>query len=145
MSNSTITSANSVFTLTIPDVFPTPQLLEGYATDDAFDSEVVDSAEAKMGVDGIMSAGFTPFITKQTVHFQADSDSIQTFQDWLEAMESAQEVFFASASITLPSVGRAYTFNKGALTKAKKLPDGKKVLEPQTFEISWESVSSANI
>lgn len=145
MSNNTITSANAVFTLNIPDVFPTPQLLEGYATDDGFDTEVVDTAEAKMGVDGIMSAGFTPFITKQTIHFQADSPSIQVIDDWLGAMESAQEVFFASASIVLPSVGRAYTFNKGALTKGKKLPDAKKLLEPVTYEISWESVSPANI
>ena len=142
---STITSANSSLVLNAPDVFTTPLNVQGYATDDAFDTEMVDSAEAKMGVDGLMSAGYTPFITKQTVHLQADSPSIQYFDAILEAMEAAQEIFYVSATIVLPSTQRVYTFNKGVMTKAKKLPDAKKLLEPVAYEFSWESVSAANL
>lgn len=141
----TITSANAVYTISIPDVFPVAIVLQGYATDDAFDSENVESAQAQMGVDGKMSAGFTPFITKQTIHFQADSDSIAVFDAWLGAMEAAQEVFFAQASVVLNSTGQSYTFTQGALTGAKKLPDAKKVLQPVSYVISWESVDPANI
>lgn len=143
--SSTITSANSVFTLAIPDVFPTPQNVQGYAADDAFANEPVDAAEAVMGVDGIMSAGFTPFITKLNITLQADSPSIPIFEGWLQAQEAAREVFFANASIVLPSIGRIFTFTKGAMTRTKQLPDAKKILQPVTYEISWESVSIAEL
>lgn len=141
----TITSANSVFTLSIPDIFPIPIVLQGYATDDAFDNENVELAEAKMGVDGNMSAGYTPNVTKMTLHFQADSDSIDIFEQWGGAMKAAQEVFFAQASIVMPSVGRSYTCTQGALTGYKNLPDAKKLLEPPSYTITWESVAPANL
>jgi hypothetical protein len=142
---STITAANSVFTLSIPDVFPTPQQLQGYATDDAFASENVEPAEAMMGVDGLMSAGFTPFPTKITIAFMADSPSIQIMESWLGAMKAAQEVFFADASILLPSVSKAYACTKGALTGAKQFPDAKKVLQAVQYVITWESVVPAPV
>lgn len=141
----TITSANAVFTLSIPDIFPVPITLQGFATDDAFDNENVELAEAKMGVDGRMSAGYTPNPTKMTLHFQADSDSIDIIEQWGGAMKAAQEVFFAQASIVMQSVGRSYTFTQGALTGFKNLPDAKKLLEPVTYTITWESVNPANL
>lgn len=141
----TITSANSVFTLLIPQVFPAPVTLQGYAVDDAFDTETVETAEAIMGVDGRMSAGFTPFITPMSVHLQADSDSIALFDDWLGAMDQAQEVYFAQGTILLPSVGRAYAMTQGVLTNAKRIPDAKKVLQPVVYTIKWEVVVPAPI
>ena len=71
-----ITSANAIYTLIIPDVFPAPQQLQGFATDDAFDTDASDVVEARIGVDGIASYGFTPFLVTQTIHFQSDSPSI---------------------------------------------------------------------
>jgi hypothetical protein len=142
---STITAANSVFTLSIPDVFPTPIQLQGYAADDAFSTEDVEPAEARMGVDGLMSAGYTPFMTKFPIMFQADSPSIIIFDSWLGAMKAAQEVFYADASIYLPSVGKSYTCTKGVLTGAKQLPDVKKLLEPMRYTITWESIIPANV
>lgn len=141
----TITSANSVFTLVIPQVFPAPVTLQGYAVDDAFDTETVETAEAIMGVDGRMSAGFTPFITPMSIHLQADSDSIALFDDWLGAMDQAQEVYFAQGAILLPSVGRAYAMTQGVLTNAKRIPDAKKVLQPVVYMIKWEVVVPAPI
>ena len=140
----TITSANSVFTLSIPDVFPSPVQLEGYAVDDAFDTENVDTAEAQIGVDGRLSAGFTPYLVKQTIHLQADSDSLDVFENWRGAMSAATEVLFASCTILLPSTGRVYVGTKGVLTKAKPLPDAKKVLGPQAYEVTWETLTAAN-
>jgi hypothetical protein len=141
----TITSANSVFTLVVSDVFPVPQTLQGYAVDDAFDNESVEVSEALMGVDGLMSAGYTPYITPMTVHLMADSPSIALFDAWLGAEAAAQEVFFAQASVSMPSVGRGYVFSNGVLTNAKKLPDAKKVLQAVQYTIKWESVNPAQI
>lgn len=137
----TITSANSEFIIRVPDVFAVDQPLQGFATDDAFSSEDVSPAEVKMGVDGVMSGGFTPFPTKMLIHFQADSPSIQTFTDWLQAMEAVRETFIANGVIQLPAVGKIITLTKGILTRAKKIPDVKKLLDPQTFEITWQTVS----
>jgi len=136
----TITAANSEFILTIPLVFAVPQPLDRFATDDAFDTEDVSPTEAKIGVDAQMSAGFTPFLTKQMIHLQADSDAIFVFDNWLQAMEQVREVFFANGSIILPAVGKIITLTKGTLTRAKKLPDVKKLLEPQSYEITWQKV-----
>ena len=145
MAKRTITSANSVFTLVVPDVFPVPQNLQGYAVDDAFDTESVELSEALMGVDGRMSAGYTPCITPMTVHLMADSPSIDLFDAWRGAVTAAQEVFFAQATITLTSVGRSYVLNKGVLTNYKPLSDAKKVLQAVSYTIKWEAVNPAQV
>lgn len=137
---STITSANSVFTLVVLDVFPVPLNIQGYAADDAFTVDSVDASETMMGVDGIMSAGFVPFITPMTISLQADSPSISLFDAWLAAEAAAKEVFFANATITLPSVKKSYVLTKGALKKIKQFPDAKKVLQPVQYGIDWQSV-----
>lgn len=141
----TITSANSSFILTVPGVFPVGVPIQGYAADDAFSVEPFDTAEALMGVDGKMSAGFTPNIKKLTVVLQADSPSIEVFDGWVGAMEQSREVIFGTATITIPSIGKTYNMRKGALTNAKKLPDAKKVLQPVQYVITFESIEPALI
>jgi hypothetical protein len=145
MTTRTITSANSVFTLTVPDVFPIPIQVQGYAADSAFAVDPVDSAETMMGVDGKMSAGFTPFITPMTIELQADSPSVDLFDTWLQAQETQREIFYANAAIVLPSTGRVYTLLKGALKRVKKIPDAKKVLQPVQYSIDWEAVQVAPV
>lgn len=139
----TITSANSVFSLSAPDVSPVPVNLQGYAADEAFDNEDVTVAETIMGVDGKMSAGFTPFITKMPITLQADSPSIAFFEQILGAMKASQEVIFVQATIVEPSVGKAFNCINGVLTRVKQLAGAKKVLQPQNFMIDWEDVEPA--
>ena len=141
MADTTITSANSVFTIVIPGLFPAPVQLQGYASDKAFTTEAIDLAEVQMGVDGRMTAGFVPNPTKQTVTLQADSPSKDIFTALIQAMKTAREVFYISGSIALPSTGEAFTLTRGILTNAKQIPDAQKVLQPVDFQITWESVS----
>lgn len=141
MPQNTITSANSVLTLTVPDLLPVPFKVEGYATDDAFTTEAVDSAETMMGVDGKMSAGYTPFITPMTITLQADSPSIELFDGWLGAQKVAKEIFYAKGALALPSVNKTYVLNKGALKRITQIPAGKKVLQPVVYQVDWESVT----
>ena len=68
---STITSANSIISASIPDVYPAAQQLQGYAVDDAWAAESVEMALAQMGVDGLMSAGF---------------DGLQALSRWQEGL-----------------------------------------------------------
>ena len=141
MDNSTITSANSVFTLVVAGLFPAPVQLRGYASDKAFTTEAVDLAEVQMGVDGRMTAGFVPNPVKQTITLQADSPSKDIFTALIQAMKTAREVFYISGSIALPSTGESFTLTRGILTNAKQIPDAQKVLQPMDFQITWESVS----
>ena len=141
MSDTTITSANSVFTIVIPGLFPAPVQLRGYASDKAFTTEAIDLAEVQMGVDGRMTAGFTPNPTKQTVTLQADSPSKDIFTALIQAMKTAREVFYISGSIALPSTGESFPLTRGILTNTKQIPDAQKVLQPMDFVITWESVN----
>ena len=141
MDNSTITSANSGFTLVVEGLFPAPVQLKGYASDKAFTTEAVDLAEVQMGVDGRMTAGFVPNPVKQTITLQADSPSKDIFTAVIQAMKTAREVFYISGSISLPSTGESFTLTRGILTNAKQIPDAQKVLQPVDYVITWESVN----
>jgi hypothetical protein len=133
----TITSANSKMTLAVPPVVGV-STVQGYATDDAFATETVESAVAVMGVDGRMSHGYTPFITKLRVMLQADSPSISIFETWLSANTAVKDSLEGQMNILLPSVKKTYAFFKCALTRITPLPPAKKTLEPVEYEVSSE-------
>jgi len=134
-----ITSANAVFLLSVQDVFPTPQILQGFATDDAFATGEVDVAEVMKGVDGFMSYGFVPFITHMNIVFQADSPSIpNTMEVWLSAELAVRRKFAANATITLAALGKVYQMVNGVVTRMTPIPPGKKILQPQSYAIAWD-------
>lgn len=136
-----ITSANSEFTLTIPGVFSGPVILQGYAVDDAFDTANVKPAEAKIGVDGRKSSGFTPYLVPMKIHFMADSPSIDIFDQWLGALNAARDDLPASqGSIWSSSLGKAWALTNGTLTESSVVPNAKKLFEAQEYEITWEAV-----
>ena len=143
MANTTITSANSILTMIVPGLFPVPVSIQGYASDDAFMLDALDLAEVSMGVDGKMSAGYVPKEVKQTITLQADSESKDFFAILTQAVKTAREVFYMSATLSLPSTGEAFTFTRGILTSVEQAPTGKKMLQPQKFVITWESVNRA--
>ncbi len=141
-----ITSANSEFTLTIPDVFSGPVILQGYAVDDAFDTSNVKPAEAKQGVDGRKSSGFTPFLTVMKIHLMPDSPAIDIFDQWLGALQAARDDLPASqGSIWAPSLGKAWALSNGTLTEASVVPNAKKLFEAQEYELVWETVQVSNV
>ena len=136
-----ITSANSEFTLTIPGVFSGPVILQGYAVDDAFDTPNVKPAEAKIGVDGRKSSGYTPYLTPMKIHLMPDSPSIDIFDQWLGALNAARDDLPALAgSIWAPSLGKAWALTNGTLTESSVVPNAKKLFEAQEYEITWELV-----
>lgn len=137
----TITSANAQFLLTVVPIFPVPFQIQGFSSDAAFLFDTVDAAETVMGVDGKMSAGFTPFITPQQVTLQADSPSVQLFDDILAAQKLAKELYFLYGTIALPGVKKSYVMTKGALKRITQAPPAGKVLQPQAYQIDWEDVA----
>lgn len=143
MVDRTLTAANSVYMLAVAGLYPVAQQLQGYATDDAFATEAQEIADVQMGVDGIMSAGYVPQPTRQSIMIQADSASGAIFDNWANAMRTAREILRASATIYIPSIGKKYTLTRGVLTSYVPIPGVKKVLQSRTFMITWESVAPA--
>lgn len=141
----TLTVANSSFTLSLPDVFPVPQPIEGYSADDAFDTENVAPSEAVMGVDANLSAGYTPYPVKLKFVLQGDSPSNEVMDTWRQTMDQQRETFFANATIVAPGLGKVFTFTKGSLTGDMPMPQGKKIFQPQTYEITFQNITAAPV
>ncbi len=139
-SNPTITSADSVFTITVAGLFPAPVQLQGYSAEKAWSTDQQELAETLVGVDGLMSAGYVPAKVTQSISLQADSASIAIFEAIATATQQQKDVFFISCSIDLPSVGKSYIGTRGVLKNWKPIPDGAKVLQPQEFSIDWQSL-----
>jgi hypothetical protein len=136
----TLTSANCVFMLSITSLFPAPQQLQGFSAEDIFSTEPVDPVEVLMGVDGLLSGGWTPTPKKQTISLQADSASNLIFDAWQAAQEQVRDAYIASGFITLPSTSTIYTCVRGFLTTFSPTPDAKKILQPRRFGITWQNV-----
>ena len=136
----TITSANSQLTLSVGGVFDPPLNVQGYAVDDAFESEAVQQSETLMGVDGHLSGGKVWIPYKMTIHLQADSPSVAIFDGWRAAQDAVSDVFTANGTITLPSTGMVYNLKNGYLTTATPFPAVKKTLQPVVYEITWQTI-----
>lgn len=145
MVDTTITSANSVLMISVPSLFPAPVQIQGYASDKAFAMDALDIAEVNMGVDGRMTAGFTPNPTKQTISLQADSPSKDIFETIVRSMKQAREIFYINASIALPSTGESFTLTRGVLTSIPQMPTAQKVLQPVDYVITWSEVTRSLI
>lgn len=144
MADTTITSANSIFTLVVSGLFLAPYQLKGYSADAAFATEAIDFAETQMGVDGRMTAGFIYAPTPMTITLQADSPSRgEFFLPLIAASRTLQDIYYMSGTITLPSTGESFTLTRGVLKNGHQIPTAAKVLQPVQFHIDWESVNQA--
>lgn len=139
----TITSVNSVFTLSIAGLYDFPQTLQGYAADDAFAIDPVATAETTMGVDGKLSGGYVPMPKSVHITLQANSASIDIFSNWQQAQDTVRELYIASAIIEIPSLGGVYSFNTGFLKSASLVSDAKKVMQPRKFQIEFQDFAWA--
>lgn len=136
----TLTSANATIFLAVAGLFPTPQQLQGFAADDVFSSEKLNSAELSMGVDGRLSAGFVFVAAKWSVTLQADSESNFIFDQWYQAQQVGRELLPASGIVLLQTLNTKWTMTRGFLTGYTPIPDTKKKIEPRNFEMTWQSI-----
>lgn len=143
MASRDLTNANSVIMLSVQGLYAAPQQLQGYAADDVFETESVDSAETMMGIDGKLSAGFVFVPVDWSMTLQANSDSNDIFDNWYQAQKAAKAPYFANATVFLPSIGKKWAMSNGVLTKFPPMPNGKKILQARKFTIRWEDVSPA--
>ena len=143
MDSTTITSANSVFTISVPGLFPVPVQLQGYSAEKAWNTDQLEIAETQMSVDGRMTAGYVFNSVKQTISLQADSPSKIIFTTIVAASRAARDAYYISGSISLPSTGEVFICTRGVLRSHKPLADAAKVLQPMDFTIEWESIQGS--
>lgn len=141
----TITSTNSSFILRVPGVFFVPQLIQGYAADDAFAQEAFELTETRMGVDGNLSGGYVPSPKKLTVMLMPDSTALDTFILWAQAHVSGKDAIIGGALIALPSISKVFTLGKIFFTNWSGMPSAKKVLEPVSAALTYQDLTSAPI
>lgn len=145
MANDSITSANAILTLTVPGLFAAPEQIRGFAVDDAWATESLSLAEVQMGVDGRMTAGYTPNPTKMKITIQADSPSRRIFETITAAMKSQQEIYYLNGDLTAKSIGKRAAMTRGVLTATQQMPDGGKTLKPVQYEITWERMDVSSL
>jgi hypothetical protein len=133
----TITSANSVYILTIPGVYAVGQQLQGFMADAAFATEAAETSENIMGVDGVMSSGWVPRMYKQTISIMPDSPSSVIFDAWVAAQDAISEIYPAAAILTMTSIGRKFAMNNGVISNYNPIPEARRVLQGRPFTITW--------
>lgn len=140
-----ITGATAIVMFTVPGLFDLPQQLQGFAADDVFGTDPIESVETLMGVDGKLSMGFVYVPIRQQYSLQADSPSVAFFDTWWLAMQQLRDVLPANALVTLPALGKKWTMINGGLTNYKPMGDAKKLVGPQQFAVTWERLVPAPI
>lgn len=140
MSN-TITSADSIYALTVVNLFPSAQTLEGYAADAMFAFGDTEMAVSVRGADGKLSGGFVFGEYLQTITLMPDSPSWPLFETWVLTSVTSKAVFRCNATIIIPATGKKYTLTNGILQRVKAMPDAQRILQAGTFQINWELVT----
>jgi len=135
----TLTNANSVLMLGVNSLFNIPIKIEGYAADDSFATADAESGETVMGIDGRLSAGYTPYPVELEITLQSDSSSITFFEAIIDAELIAKEKYELNGSLLIPSISKIYALTRGFLTTISPTPTGKKILQPRKFKITFES------
>lgn len=135
----TITAADAVLTLAVLPLFPIPQQIQGFSTDDVYDIPSIRSAETAMGVDGVLSGGFVYSAIVQEIVLRADSASNNVFDTWWRQMQATKAVYTATGLIKLPAIATKFAQRKGFLT-GYKLPGAKRTLTDRRYEITWERI-----
>lgn len=144
MAGNTITSADAIFALTVTNLYPSAQALEGYAADAMFALGDTEMAVTVRGADGKLSGGFVFGQYLQTITIMPDSPSRDVFETWQLTSQTSKAVFRCNATIILPAIGRKYTLTNGVLVRVKAIPDAQRVLQAATYQIDWENVVGEN-
>ena len=141
----TITAANAVIILTIPDLFGAGQQLQGFAADDVTDMEPAKVLEHLMGVDGVLSFGFVWMERMQEITLQANSASNSFFDQINAQQEAVQDVYSLNGTVILPAIGLSFIMTNGGMETYKPMPQVQKIIRPRKYRIVWNKVVAAPV
>lgn len=140
-----ITSANAVAVLVVEDLYPAGIILENFTTDQAVDGEDHEYAQARMGVDGGLAAGFVPNPWNVVITLEACSPSLKVMQDLSQAMQTNRRIYEVQLIVTIPSLAQVHTYRKGVLVGGKDMPGLKRTLDPTSWRFTFAKYNQAHI
>jgi len=143
--NRTLTAANAILMIGAVGLYDTPRRIQGFSADDVTDFDALTSAETSMGVDGRLSGGFVYNPVNQNVTLQADSESVDVFENIQQAQRQRGEAYVLFGSILLRSTGKRYTMERGFLISSSLMPALRKTLQPRRFTLQWQNVSPSKV
>lgn len=132
-----LTSANATILLVVADLYPSGVQIEGFSTDQILTGEDITIAETRMGVDGRLSAGYTPTPKNVVLSVEASSPSLEVLQNLYQIMESERSQPECSMTIDIPSLDQVISLTQGCLTKARPMPDLKKMLDATSWTFTF--------
>ncbi len=138
-----ITSANSIYLLSIPSLAITNYRLQNFSAESAFTTETMQVTENEIGVDGKKAAGYVPNLRNQTITFQANSGAISIFDTIFELHEATEDIVIMDAIIQLPSIKKVYTLAEGTLQSYLPIQNAQRVLQSVECVINWGITISA--
>lgn len=127
--SATLTVANSVISMTVEGLYPAGVILSGYAADNVFEAGEVENGEYSMGIDGKLSKGFVYNQIPFTLTLQADSQSLDAFEQIYQREVAERTKLDVNLTITLPAAGKRYGLQDGAM-RSYKAPSGQRILQP---------------
>lgn len=139
----TLTTANSVMTLSCPTLDIVAVQIQGFATDDAFDTTAVKPVEAIVGIDNQKSSGRVAYLVPFKFMLQATSTSIDVMDAIAEGIQALNDDVEINIVLESPALGKLWTFQNGSLTSYKPTPQGKKLLGMQDYELMFERMISS--
>lgn len=144
MSTIDITDANAKLTMTVETIYMTGFKIEHFSSDTAWAAEDAVLAEARMGVDGHLAAGYTPTPRLVNIQLEANSPTYEKFKNIAETMQLSQAVLECNLTVSIPSIGKEYRLTKGVLTQGKPLPNGERILGPTNWQFTFEKLTSGS-
>jgi len=139
-----ITSANAVYTISVPGVF-NPVQLQQFSVDEIYGTDAFDAAEVYIGVDGFLAGGFVYSIVMQNISLMADSDSCQYFDQWYSQSRATVDIYRADGIIILPSINKKYQLDNGILKTYSPVSDAGRTLKQRRFSIAWQNIVASII
>lgn len=143
MAFNNITSANASIWVVILEKYPAGFALDHFATDTALSMDSVVQAEVRMGVDGKMSAGFTPTTKVVTINLEPGSQAATFFDLTFQAQQTFKTLYNINMVCTIPDINRVYVWDNGVMREGTPLPSLSTVLEPTTWVFEFERMTLA--
>ncbi|MFT8720026.1 phage tail fiber protein [Acetobacter sp.] len=140
-----ITSANAIFTITVPSLYNAPVTLQNFGASRAWDIENQEMGVGSMSLDGYYNAGFRYAPVQQTITLSASSDSVVVFEAIISAQIANASLYRLNGMITLTATGRKYTLTNGLFLTGSMLPSAEETLAERTFQVNWGRVLPAGI
>lgn len=131
----TITSANSTIMFRAKGIYDNWIQVQGAQTDSFWKFEEQARAEARVGVDNIVSYGYTPFVSTIDLSLEANSPSVSIFDRVLARFDADSEVTTVELMVSVPAVGLNYTF-EGTFVSSHGGISGGKLLEGVNYKLT---------